>query len=293
MKDKKYDKRLIIPRDDFEEEASEGLGRLSRQEADEDLRELRGRMERRLRRPRMIWLPAAAAAVILLVASAVYVSLFRERTVRVSEVVMTEQEVTDTALIAMAEPVRKKKIQVAAPAEDKYRSVSQAKGEVPVAAEAVPEVAAEDTEEVFAVIEAEEEARPQDVVGEAVPGVTRTAALDKKAKAEEAPAAAARVAATTPYRQASPVGGIEELSSWIRKNIRYPEEGVSGVRQVVVVTFRVAADSTLYDLKAERTPGDLFTEEAFRLLREGPRWIPAMKNNEIVDEEIRISIVFK
>ena len=79
MKDKDNDKRLIIPKDAFEEEASEGLGRLNREEAAEDLRELKSRMERRVRKPRMIWLPAAAAVVILLVASTVYIALFRDR----------------------------------------------------------------------------------------------------------------------------------------------------------------------------------------------------------------------
>ncbi len=33
MSDKEKDKRLLLPRDEFEEEASEGLGRLNREEA--------------------------------------------------------------------------------------------------------------------------------------------------------------------------------------------------------------------------------------------------------------------
>ena len=83
---KEEDKRLLIPKDGFEEEASEGLGKLNREEAEADLRELRGKIERRVRRPRMIWLPAAAAVVILLVASAVYIALFRNRNVTEPEI---------------------------------------------------------------------------------------------------------------------------------------------------------------------------------------------------------------
>ena len=121
MKDKEKDKRLLVPKDAFEEEASEGLGRLSREEAEADLRELKGRMERRLRKPRMIWLPAAAAVVILLVASALYVSIFRDRSSGLNNLASAEEaqadslliavagEVkTDTALIAMASPIEKK-----------------------------------------------------------------------------------------------------------------------------------------------------------------------------------------
>ncbi len=37
MNEKEKDKRLLVPKDAFEEEASEGLGRLSREEAEEDL----------------------------------------------------------------------------------------------------------------------------------------------------------------------------------------------------------------------------------------------------------------
>ena len=121
MKDKEKDKRLLVPGDAFEEEASEGLGRLSREEAEADFRELKGRMERRLKKPRMIWLPAAAAVVILLVASALYVSIFRDRSAGLTDLARAEEanadslliavagEVkTDTALIAMAAPIEKK-----------------------------------------------------------------------------------------------------------------------------------------------------------------------------------------
>ena len=80
-----------------------------------------------------------------------------------------------------------------------------------------------------------------------------------------------------PDRQAGPVGGMEEFNDWVQRNIKYPEEVLPRVRQVIVVTFKVAADSTIYDLKAERTPGELFTREAFRLLREGPKWVPAIR----------------
>ena len=55
----------------------------------------------------------------------------------------------------------------------------------------------------------------------------------------------------------------------------------------------ITADSTIYDLKAEQTAGESFTREAFRLLREGPKWVPPVRNGNVSGEEIRISIVFK
>ena len=105
--------------------------------------------------------------------------------------------------------------------------------------------------------------------------------------------AAAGQGAALPDRSALPVGGWEEYREWMARSIRYPE-GVDPVeRQVIVVTFRVRADSTVYDLKAERTAGDLFTREAFRLIREGPKWVPAIRNGQTIEEEVKVSIVFK
>ena len=110
---------------------------------------------------------------------------------------------------------------------------------------------------------------------------------------EDSAAATANLPAGTPDRQAAPVGGIEEFNQWIRKNIRYPEEVTPRVQQVVVATFKISADSIMYDLKAVQTPGIPFTNEAFRLLREGPRWEPAIRADKRVEEEVKISIVFK
>ena len=176
---------------------------------------------------------------------------------------------------------------------------------------------AEDKDEVAAVPKAVQEAVAEEevsaevaevVVVEALPAMEKAAAYEKMEKAaayekkekapatktmEDSAAATANLPAGTPDRQAAPVGGMEEFNQWIRKNIRYPEEVTPRVQQVVVVTFKISADSTLYDLKAVQTPGILFTNEAFRLLREGPRWEPAMRADKRVEEEVKISIVFK
>ena len=362
MKDKEKDKRLIIPGDAFEEEASEGLGRLSRKEAEADLRELKGRMEMRLRKPRMIWLPAAAAVVILLVASALYVSIFRDRGAELTDIVRAEEAnadslliamadeaeadselsytsekaKSDTALIAMAEPIHKqefssvlresstgpgaagvtaerKSSRIEDPADrDSKKAVAEAGENVPhkviagVKEEAVAEYAIVEAveEEISAnksITEAfEEEAVAEEVIVEVLP-MMQKAALRADDAAKERAAARPDVAgqgiavqgAIVPDRDASPVGGIEEFREWVTRNIRYPEGVGPIVRQVVVVTFRVRADSTVYDLKAERTAGDLFTREAFRLIGEGPKWTPAVRGGQAVEEEVRVSVVFK
>ena len=158
---------------------------------------------------------------------------------------------------------------------------------------------------------AEEYKVAEEVVVEAMPRMEKAAVSEKKAKVadvailekkeraaatktiEDSAVAMPATGAGMPDRQAGPIGGMEEFNSWIQRNIKYPDEVVPRVRQVIVVTFKVAADSTIYDLKTERTPGELFTREAFRLLREGPGWEPAEREGKLVPEEVKVSIVFK
>ena len=116
----------MIPRDDFEEEASEGLGRLSREEAEEDLREIHSRIDRRLGKPRIVWIPAAAAVAIILLASVLYISIFREPGAVKPEIAFSAGEIKDTAMIAMAEPLKRAESQSPAPVETLNRNVSPA-----------------------------------------------------------------------------------------------------------------------------------------------------------------------
>ena len=368
MKEYKRDKRVLVPRDEFEEEAGEGLGRLSREEAEADLRELKARMERRVTRPRAIWLPAAAAVLILLVASGILVSLLRERPARdmqlaqkesspEAEIIadsaypgMTGEAVTDTALISMAAPVEKKghapgesaatdrsvAAGVADAADELHAAVEEDAGagvvandlaaanenavikEVTVANEVI--VVDEPVVQMIGAMDEEAE----EVVVEALPQVTMTgmAARSKKsdrdtareaagnkdkakteadatadATAEAKAAAAAKAAAVqgagVPESQALPAGGWMEYLSWVTKNIRYPEGVTPVVRQEVVVSFTVQADSTVSDLKVVRTPGEQFTAEAFRLLQEGPHWVPARIGGNVTGEEVILRFVFK
>jgi len=308
MSDKEKDKRLLLPRDEFEEEASEGLGKLNREEAAEDLRELKGRMERRVRKPRMIWLPAAAAVVILLVASTVYIALFRDRSKPETEIAKAETVITDTALIAMAEPITVTETKSAVSQgsavskQDARIAPAKTKGTKPARAEF--DIAAADEEAIVEMEVLEEAAMEENavaeekqvagqVVVEAMPQMEKAAVSDKKERAVDAAVAAPSAGAGMTDRQAAPVGGMEEFNSWIQRNIKYPEEVFPKVRQVVVVTFKISADSALYDMKAVRSAGEPFTREAFRLLREGPKWVPAVRKGIVSKVEVKVSIEFR
>lgn len=331
-KDMKKDKRILIPRDEFEEEAGEGLGRLSREEAEADLRELKARMEGRIRRPRAIWLPAAAAVVILLVASGILVTMLRERPALDSQLAQkgvaieelsTDDSISlpsagavinDTALIAMARPIEKEEPAPLAPVVNGItvsETVAEAADEVYafVAEDEVAEVV-DDEQVVSMVVTGEELAEV--VVVEAIPQAMASAKKERAAtETREVPAtkdekkavaakdladkAEPAAGATAPVIQSQPApfGGWEKYAEWAARNIRYPAGVQPVVRQEVMVSFTVQPDSTLTDLKAVNSPGEPFTREAFRLLREGPKWVPAGSGGKTMAEKVTVKVVFK
>jgi hypothetical protein len=260
-----------------------------------------------VRKPRRIWLPAAAAVIILLVASTVYLALFMDRNKPETEIAMTEKPITDTALIAMAEPIQKTPTRsaetIATPGmkgSARDAVYAPAKTVETGSTQAAFEVAGVKKDEAIAAMEVmEEEELAEVVIVEAIPGMEKATTYEKKERAaatkmiEDSAVATPNLGVGMPNRQAEPVGGMEEFNRWIQSNIRYPEDVAPRVRKVIVVTLKISADSTLYDLKAEQTAGILFTNEAFRLLRQGPKWVPAMRENKVIDEEVRVSIVFK
>jgi hypothetical protein len=55
----------------------------------------------------------------------------------------------------------------------------------------------------------------------------------------------------------------------------------------------IRTTGTIDSLKVVSSPGDEFATEAIRLIREGPAWKPAEKNGQVIDDEVRVRIVFK
>jgi len=342
MKEYKRDKRVLIPRDEFEEEAGEGLGRLSCEEAEADLRELKARMGRRIARPRAIWLSAAAAMVILLVGSALLVTLLRKRPLSDSqlaervpgkkEAVVADKEhaapavevITDTALIAMAEPIEKRGYESAMPAGN----MSYAHARPAIAEIAEHEIETDATDEIFilagevsedlevadeqvVVLPVTEYQKVVEALQEEIPQA-RAEAMKTRAVAEVRDQARAEAVKTRTVAGASdkakteagradtiislapsPLGGWERYREWVARNLKYPEGVLPVVRQEVVVSFTVQADSTITDLKAVSSPGQAFTYEVYRLLLDGPQWVPARSEGKRMPEPVVLKIVFK
>ncbi len=95
------------------------------------------------------------------------------------------------------------------------------------------------------------------------------------------------------YSGAEPEGGLEAYKMYIEEQIRFPVGYTNSKREVVVLKFNVALDGSISQILTLRSPGDPYTEEAIRLLNEGPSWNPAKDENGATDDVVRMRIVFK
>jgi len=95
------------------------------------------------------------------------------------------------------------------------------------------------------------------------------------------------------YSGAEPEGGLEAYKMYIEEQIRFPAADTISKREVVVLKFNVDSDGSISRILTLRSPGSSFTEEAIRLLNEGPSWNPAINESGATVDVVRMRIVFK
>ena len=76
--------------------------------------------------------------------------------------------------------------------------------------------------------------------------------------------------AVNQYNPPHPTNGRADFDKYIRENIRRPDSTTAGQRVVVVLNFKVDADGKIDSIRVIRSPGKNFSDEAIRLIREGP-----------------------
>lgn len=89
-------------------------------------------------------------------------------------------------------------------------------------------------------------------------------------------------------------GGIDSLNKFIETNLQYPEQArQSSVQGRVYLTFTVEKDGSLTDIKVIRDIGSGCGEEAIRIIKMMPKWIPAKDyRGKIVRQQFNLPIKF-
>ena len=89
-------------------------------------------------------------------------------------------------------------------------------------------------------------------------------------------------------------GGDKALLEFLSKNIKYPVEAQKkGLQGRVVVGFVVEKDGSLSDVKTAKSVDPLLDEEAMRVVKSMPKWLPGKQNGKSVRVKFNVPILFK
>jgi len=292
-----------LQKDPFAEEAGEGFSQLSPDELEHDLDILGKKIRKRTAgKQKYIYYRIAASIAVLMIISSVFIISTRDRTERE----LSKTAASDTPLeIPVSTGIEEKS------EDNESKAVMQEKD-----IEESPQVLiAEESPEEFAeevLPERREEAvtggiadRSGDKAGdeaavEADEQAMDVADIQPKAPVTQKKAAAIQVSGTittdstglSTYIPPSPQNGQENFNRYIKENIRIPDSIPEGQRAVVVLNLLVNSTGIIDTIMVTSSPGDVFSEEAVRLIREGPPWKPAEENGNPVDKEVEINIPF-
>lgn len=305
-----------LEKDPFAGEAAEGFDGLNKDEVLKDLTLLQKQIKSKTwNKRRFIIIRIAASVAVLMVISSIFIIINRSRTEKlISENSITEKQieiyktpylskpsVPDDNKIAMNMPEvpgQKTNAEPAPASKDntaerkkieeikKISVVSELKDDQKILAKTEAEAKALTIEQSVQSAKAEE-------LSENVSGLARAKKADKNVAGAGVTVRAEAAKQITLYTPAQPVNGQEDFKRYIDKNIRRPAGTRPGQIEVVILKFRVKSDGMLDSLKIISSPGIFYSDEARRLIMEGPKWKPAEINNIKIDELVKLQIVFK
>jgi TonB family protein len=88
-------------------------------------------------------------------------------------------------------------------------------------------------------------------------------------------------------------GGMDKFYQYVLNTIQYPEEAKDKkVTGKVFLSFVIETDGELSDIKIDRTLGYGTDEEALRVLKASPKWIPGIQDGQKVRVKYNIPISF-
>lgn len=89
-------------------------------------------------------------------------------------------------------------------------------------------------------------------------------------------------------------GGVEGWRRYLLRNLQYPEAAQeNGTQGVVRVQMVVDKDGNITEVEALNDPGEGLAEEAKRVIKKGPKWVPAEQNGRKVTYRFVQTVTFQ
>lgn len=280
-----------LQKDPFAEEASEGFAEIDPGFAEKDILKLKKRVKTRTsRKQRVLLYRIAASFAVLMILSFLFIIVNKRKPseqIAYSPIPASPEEIRVAPELKKApEAIKSKETGTVVPEKNKKVSNEAQKAEIkPGKRDEIKEEVVTADHEPIMVSEAEAQEKP--VMAErAMASKTVLAKRIMGVEYEKEDTVAGHI-------PPQPIIGRADFDNYIQDNIRRPDTASTGQRVVVVMNFIVRENGNIDSIKIIRSPGKNFSDEAVRLLREGPAWRPAEKNGKAISDEVRIRIVFK
>lgn len=89
-------------------------------------------------------------------------------------------------------------------------------------------------------------------------------------------------------------GGLEGWRMFLESNLKYPKKAMKhGTQGIVKIQMVIDREGNILECRALNDPGDGLAEEAVRVIKKGPLWIPAKQNGRAVRYTFIQTITFQ
>jgi protein TonB len=89
-----------------------------------------------------------------------------------------------------------------------------------------------------------------------------------------------------------PLGGNSLFKEYLDKNAKYPAGIQNAKKELVKVKFKISKVGQPFGIVVEKSPDQEFSREAIRLILDGPKWSPEIKDGIPVEGEASVKIYF-
>ena len=87
-------------------------------------------------------------------------------------------------------------------------------------------------------------------------------------------------------------GGMEAFGKFLSKNLKWPIKGDIDVQGMVIISFYIETNGNLSNFKVEKKLWPECDDEALRVLKLSPKWIPAMQKGKAIRKKYLVPINF-
>ena len=96
------------------------------------------------------------------------------------------------------------------------------------------------------------------------------------------------------YHAAEPDKGRRNYERYLKRNLKYPDAAKENkIEGEVVLVLTINTFGSITNIDVVQSLGYGCDQEAIRLIREGPQWIPGNMNNTAIDDKVMVAVPFK